>query len=71
MIGSNPANQTEAELLRMREQNDALKAQVETLNHVQAKLVAKHKSYRDQHKDYLESKLGIFYPADVAAGEQM
>ena len=55
----------------MREQNDALKAQVETLNHVQAKLVAKHKRYRDQHKDYLESKLGIFNPGDVAAGEQM
>ena len=47
MLGDEPANETEAELLRIRGQNDALKSQVEALNHVQAKLVAKNKRYRD------------------------
>ena len=42
-----PANESDAELQRMKKQNDALKEQVETLNHVQAKLVAKNKRYRD------------------------
>ena len=53
-IGDKPANETEAELQRIRAQNDALKTQVETLNHVQAKLVAKNKRYRDQVKEKLE-----------------
>ena len=42
------------ELERIREQNEKLKAEVEALNHVQAKLVAKNKRYRDMHKGELE-----------------
>ena len=66
-----PANETEAELRRVRNQNDALKQQVEALNHVQAKLVAKNKRYRDMHKSNLESQIGIFNPGDIPDGEQM
>ena len=71
LIGAEPANETEAELLRMRAQNEALKNQVETLNHVQAKLVAKSKRYRDMQKDHLESQLGIYRPGEVPTEEQL
>lgn len=55
----------------MKEQNDALKQQVETLNHVQAKLVAKNKRYRDMAKEQLESQLGVFNPGDVDKDEKI
>ena len=55
----------------MRAQNEALKNQVETLNHVQAKLVAKSKRYRDMQKDHLESQLGIYRPGEVPTEEQL
>lgn len=43
------------ELARLEKQNQLLKEQVETLNHVQAKLVAKNKRYRDLAKSGLEN----------------
>ena len=55
----------------MQQQNEALKTQVETLNHVQAKLVAKNKRYREMAKEQLESQLGMFNPGDVAQDEKI
>lgn len=55
----------------MQAQNEALKSQVETLNHVQAKLVAKSKRYRDIHKDHLEGQMGMYKPGEVPSAEQL
>ena len=52
ILGGEPGSAGELE--RIREQNEKLKAEVEALNHVQAKLVAKNKRYRDMHKGELE-----------------
>ena len=48
----------------MQQQNADLKQQVETLNHVQAKLVAKNKRYREMQKSVIESQ---GFPANASA----
>ena len=47
------ANEMEAELKRVMAQNEQLKAELEALSHVEAKLVAKNKNHRDQRKGFL------------------
>ena len=55
----------------MQIQNAALKKQVEALNHVQAKLVAKTKRLRGDNKEELEGQLGVFNPGELPDGEGM
>lgn len=43
---------------------------MEALNHVQAKLVAKNKRYRDMHKSGLEGQLGVFNPGILPEEEK-
>jgi len=69
-VGADLSSGDQAEMARITAQNVALKEQVEALNHVQAKLVAKNKRYRDMHKSGLESQIGVFAPGILPEEEK-
>lgn len=69
-VGANLSSDDQAEMARITAQNAALKEQVEALNHVQAKLVAKNKRYRDMHKSGLETQIGVFNPGVLPEEEK-